>query len=78
MSIIFNKAKKVTVLLLSVLLMSTLFVINGAATSVKAATNVNPVQFYSSYKNSYYISTYLTTYIKVNTTGSNEHVYIHA
>lgn len=73
----FDKAKKLTTVLLSVLVISILFTLNGATTTVKAATN-NPVQFYSSYQNHYYIGTYFTTYIKVNTLGSNQHVYIHA
>lgn len=72
---IMNKAKRITALLLSVLVIATGLAFSSSSIKVKAATN--PVEFYSSYINYYYVSTYLTTYIKVNTLGSNQHVYLH-
>jgi len=74
---IIEKVKKISVLALAVLVLSSLFVIGGASTTAKATTTA-PVEFYSSYSNSYYIGSYFTTYVKVNTLGSNQHVYIHA
>ena len=71
-----KRIKKISVLILTVAVLSSLLVIGGAKTTVYASTK--PVEFYSSYNNSFDIFTYFTTYIKVNTVGSNQHVYIHA
>jgi len=73
---IIQKSKKFFVLALSALVLSSLFVIGGASTTANAATTA-PVEFYYSYYNHYYIGGYYTTFIKINTVGSDQHVYLH-
>lgn len=72
---VFKKAKKIVALFLSILAITTVFAFNSSTVIAKAATS--PVELFSQYENWYYISGYLTIYVKVNTLGSNQHVYIH-
>lgn len=73
---IIQKFKKLVLVALSALVLSSLFLIGGTSTIAKAAVTA-PVEFYYSYYNHYYIGGYYTTFIRVNTVGSNQHVYLH-